>query len=482
MTVTKAISDPGAPDPTNGDDLKAAVNWVLAGSIFSGLHLHGNVKWTGTALLRLALFWVWDPDSSLVRAAESAIGRVRALFGAVAVGSYQALTSALSTYTHQLLPRVWKRLQYLTRGPDFPARRIGGWLPLAVDGSRVSVPRTASNENRFCKSAETKTKTKTKTKKGASKRTRRAGQKRSPERVKSHYNPQAVGPQMWLTLVWHIGLRVPWCWKVGPSHDSERAHLLALLAEETFPTRTLFCADAGFYGYAFWHGIRARGHHFLVRVGSNVHLLKNLGAVRTRGDLVYCWPDEQVRKKQPPLVLRLFRFHDGRGEVFLVTSVRDEDALTAEQASRMYRARWGIEVQFRALKQTYGRGKMRARTPDHAEVELHWSLVGLTVLQLLARKERQGREEPGIRTSVAAVLRIIRAALTEHDRPRAACDALPHRLAGATIDTYRRHTQKKSRNYPRRKCEPSAGAPHITEAQEKHHNALLAQNGLDLAA
>ena len=52
---------------------------------------------------------------------------------------------------------------------------------------------------------------------------------------KSHYDPQAVGPQMWLTLIWHIGLRLPWCWKIGPSYSSERAHLLEMLAEQKFP-------------------------------------------------------------------------------------------------------------------------------------------------------------------------------------------------------------------------------------------------------
>lgn len=277
---------------------------------------------------------------------------------------------------------------------------------------------------------------------------------------------------MWLTLVWHIGMRLPWCWKVGPSFDSERSHLLALLDEQTFPKDTLFCADAGFYGYDFWQSILNHGHQFLIRVGSNVRLLKNLGEVRQRDDIVFCWPDATRKKKQPPLVLRLFHFHDGRGDVYLVSSVLDDKQLTSGQASDIYRSRWGIELQFRSLKQTFGRSKLRSRTPEHAEIELHWSLLGLQMLQLLAFSEQTTVGEPVPKTSIAGVLRIVRSMIAEQSEPREACESLQERLSGATIDSYQRHTKKKSRNYPRRKEEPSAGAPIITPAGEEHLTAL----------
>ena len=75
-----------------------------------------------------------------------------------------------------------------------------------------------------------------------------------------------------------------------------------------------------------------------------MRLLKGLGVVRQRGDIVYCWPDDAMRKKkQPPLVLRLLCFHDGRGEVYLVTNILDDTELTAEHANQIYRGRWGIE-------------------------------------------------------------------------------------------------------------------------------------------
>jgi IS4 transposase len=475
-----------APKPTNGDDLKEAVNWLLGKGIFTKLRLHGNVTWTGLALVRLAIFWMWVSETGLVDAANFAIKLVRKLYGSAAVGSYEALTNALIRYTPQLLPKVWSRIHTLSQEQAGKLWRVGIWFVLGVDGSRVSVPRTAANEKKFCQSNKKKKtnakKTNAKKKKRAPKRSRHAGVKRATERRKSHYDPQPVGPQMWLTLVWHIGLRLPWCWKVGPSFDSERAHLLSLLEEQDFPERTLFCGDAGFYGYDFWQGIRKKEHHhFLVRVGSNVRLLKNLGHVQQRNDIVFCWPNKQMQKKQPPLVLRLFRFRDGRGEVYLVSSVLDEEQLSAQQASEIYRARWGIELQFRALKQTYGRSKLRSRTPEHDEIELHWSLVALTALQLLAIKNQKRLSEPAEKTSIAAVLSIVRSMIGESDQSRAACQSLPQRLAGATTDTYKRHSKKKSRNYPRRKQEPSAGPPHIISANTKQKNALLSLEDFTLA-
>ncbi len=449
---------------TNGHDLRRAVDWIVVAGIFAGIRLHGNVKWKPVSLVCLAIFWVWSSQPGLVEAANEAVETVAKLYGsdAVAVTTYQALTAALVRYTPQLLPALWGRLQCLMHqtcqdGQD--AWRIGKWLLLAADGSRIGVPRTERNEERFNKPR--KRRNKKSRKKWRGRHAQRKGPKRSK---KSHYDPQPVAPQIWLTLVWHVGMRLPWCWTLGPSYSSERAHLLTLLDRHRFPENTLFCADAGFVGYDFWRTILQRNHSFLIRVGGNVRLLKGLAVVRRRGDIVYCWPDEAMKKNQAPLVLRLLCFHDGRGQVYLVTNVLDDSELTTEQASLIYRRRWGIELQFRSLKQTYGRAKLRARTPDIAEIELHWSLLGLTMLQLLAVKEQARAGEPAKQTSIAAVLRIIRSMMAARSEKRPASASLGKRLQGATTDSYQRHGKKRSRNYPRRKEEPSAGPPVIATA------------------
>jgi hypothetical protein len=282
--------------------------------------------------------------------------------------------------------------------------------------------------------------------------------------TKKHYNPQPVGPQVWLTLLWHVGHRLPWAWKIGPSCSSERAHLLEMLNTLNLPENTLICGDAGFVGYDFWNTIDSHGDHFLVRVGSNCSFLRQLGHVRERNGIVYCWPKDKQQRKQPPLVLRLLRFHDGRGEVYLVTNELSPRKLSDSRASEIYRRRWGIEIQFRSLKQTYGRSKLLGRTPDVVEHELTWSLVGLWMAQLLALREQTNRIEPEAQTSVAMVLRILQNILHCPSEVPAPGESFRNRLADALTDTYDRSSKKKSRNYPRRKEEPRTGPPKVERA------------------
>lgn len=460
---------------TNGVDLRRSVDWVLNDGIFADLPLHGNVSWSGVSLVRLAIFWAWSDESSLVAAAVAAIARVREIFGSAAVGSYQALIGALKVHTSILLPMLWSRLHDLMKECDSQTWRVGSWLALAVDGTRVGVPRTVENERRFCKPP----------KKGRSKKRRRYrrrwANRRSVEkrRRKRRCDPQPAAPQIWLTMLWHIGQRLPWCWEIGPSYSSERDHVLTAISKHKFPENTLFCGDAGFVGYSFWRTLHDQGHHFLTRVGGNVCLLKNLGYVRERNGLVYSWPERAMRSRQPPLVLRLLKFQTSRGVVFLVTNVLQETDLTATQAAEIYRRRWGVELQFRAFKQTYDRSKLRCRRPDNNEVELHWSLLGLWVVQLLAFKEQVNRVKPHEKTSIATALRIIRTKTREESPIPARGDTLSRQLSTALTDSYQRHGKKQSRNYPRRKTEPFAGPPiiQLPTAKQKAQIAILKELG-----
>lgn len=69
----------------------------------------------------------------------------------------------------------------------------------------------------------------------------------------------------------------------------------------SLPLGSLVAADAGFVGYEYWKALLDAGHDFVIRVGANVKLLKNLGYARLHNDLVYLWPDAAAAKGQPPL-------------------------------------------------------------------------------------------------------------------------------------------------------------------------------------
>jgi DDE family transposase len=386
----------------------------------------------------------------------------------VASHSYQGLTGALVSWTAQLLPLLWERLQQRMEECGRGHWRVGRWLALAVDGSRISTPRTATNEKAFCAARYGKGKTAKYRKK------KRKGQRRRQRK------PEPVKPQIWTTLLWHMGMRLPWSWRNGPSNASERDHFRQMLTDLRFPLHTLFCGDAGFVGYEFWKAIIDGGHSFLMRVGANVSLLRRLGYVQERDGIVYFWPDKAAKKRWPPLVLRLFEFQVGRCRMSVVTNVLDEAQLSAEQARELYKLRWGIEVQFRTLKQTFGRRKLRSKTPERALVELDWSLLGLTMIQLFAVKEQIDLGEPPQRSSVALAIRLIREIMDRRREPSEPGADWKSRFRDATLDRYQRKRSKKARYRPKFKDKPKAGRPKIVTAKRKHKEFL--QNYLANAA
>jgi hypothetical protein len=452
-----------AKQPVNGETLRSAVTWVVNEASFQNLKFHGNTTWQVCDLIILAVLWVWSDHATLTGAFVEAHGWSLKMLGRAAVGSYQGLTGALVSVTSTLMPLLWARMHVLMERHGGGHWRVGGWLPLAVDGSRVSTPRTAPNEQAFCapnygRSASAK---------------HRAKKRRKNNVPRRRKKSQPVKPQIWLTLVWHMGLRLLWCWRTGPSNSSERAHLQDVLKAEQFPEKTLFCGDAGFVGYDFWSSIAQRGHHFLMRVGSNVTLLRKLGYARESHGIVYCWPSQAARKKQPPLVLRLIAMKFGNTPIYLVTNVLDPHELTNGAARQLYQLRWGIELQFRTIKQTFGRAKLRSKTPERALRELEWSLLGLWMIQLFAVKEQVALGQPPTHSSAARTIHAIRDMFHHWSEIPTRGHSLKWKRQHAVTDHYQRSkTSKRARYRPDNKDKPHAGKPVILNATRQHKRQL----------
>jgi hypothetical protein len=442
--------------------LHRALAWIIDEDIFSQLAFHGNTSWSVGQLLILAVLWVWSEKETLTKAFEHAKHLALSMAGKVALTTYTGFTNALVRWTSALLPLIQMRLHSLMEQIGGKHWRIGGWLPLAVDGSRLTTPRTRDNEAAFSsphfgKSATARARVRWKNKQQRS--------KPLSERVK---------PQIWLTLLWHMGLGMPWSWKAGPSTSSERAHLLEMLANTIFPEKTLFCGDAGFVGYEFWKALQDSGNHFLIRAGANVRLLTNLGCAREKNGLVYLWPKKAAGQNQLPLVLRLIVLKGPRGAVYLVSNVLDKRALDDRLAAKLYRLRWGVELQFRSYKQTFGRGTLRSRTPERALVELDWSLLGLWMIQLFAVKEQLAVGSPPEHSSVALAVSVIQDMM--HAWPDEVCNprAFRSRLSAAVKDQYHRTSSKRARYRPHFKDVPSAGKPKILLATARQRQAYQA--------
>jgi len=462
MSTPKQTRQAAAQQPTGalkGTTLAQAVSWALDQAIFGHLKVHGNTTWQAWDLILLTITWVWSDDATLTGAFAEARRWSLDVLGRVAVTSYQGLLKALVRWTPIWLPLVWQQLHQVMEEHGGAHQRIGRWLALAVDGSRVSVPRTQDNEKAFTAPHYGKGKT-------ARYRNKNGKKNKRPKTKK----PQPVQPQIWLTLLWHLGLRMPWSWKTGPSYSAEREHFRQLLAEQVFPQKTLFCADAGFVGYDLWRTIHQAGHALVIRVGANVKLLRRLGYVREKTGIVYCWPNKQARRGQPPLVLRLFRLRVGRCVMHLVSNVLDEEALSEALVCRLYQLRWGVELQFRTLKQTFKRRQLRSRTPARAYVELDWSLVGLWLIQLFVVKEQLAIGQLPQQASVALAIAVVRDTMQRWwERPE---EAFVTKLQAARQDDYQRHRSKKARYQPRYKDKPKAGKPVLHNATSWHKARL----------
>lgn len=464
QTTTSVDAKKKSPKFTHGDLLRKALTWLLNDRIFADIKLHGNISWTPKQLVIVAILWVWSDKSTLSRAYVHARRLSLVMFGSVAIKSFPGMTGALKTWTFQLLPRVQQRMQELMNEVSGDHWRVGLWLALAVDGSRASTPRTISNEKAFSikdygRGRKAKSRRKWKNKKKRSKKL-----------------SAPVKPQMWITLIWHMGLRMPWIWKTGASTSSERQHLMDMLETAVFPKNTLFCGDAGFVGYEFWNAILSKGHSFVVRVGANVRLLNNLCCVRGRDGIVCVWPDAMMRKKQPPLVLRLIQIQNERGTMSLVTNVLCSKQLSDSEIAKLYAMRWGIELQFRSLKQTFGRSTLHSRTAECCYVEMDWSLLGLWVVQLFAVKEQIKIDQPPANSSVSLSLAIIQDTMDMCHEAAMNGTVLRQQLSEAVLDDYERTSSKAARYKPNKKDKPSATQPIILKATEKQKQALRKLN------
>lgn len=340
--------------------------------------------------------------------------------------SYSGFTQALQRETPRLLAAITDRFRRQMRAMPDRAWRFGGWVAFAVDGSRVEAPHTAANETDLGCAGRNKT-----------------------------------APQVYLTTVWHLGLGLPWDFRVGPGTASERHHALDMIPG--LPERALLVADAGFISYELCRKLVRGGRSLLVRVGSNMRLLEQLGYYRKeRGGIVYFWPTKrQANGRDKPLVLRLIRLKHGRQMVYLVTNVLDRRQMSNRLAWRLYKARWGEEVFFRSYKQTLQRRTLKSRTAATALAECQWTVLGLWVLGLLTVSRIVATRGNPRAWSVARSRDLVRQALRNERPRRGPRRPLRESLTQALIDDYPRRGDKTARNYPRKKQEKPPGPPRI---------------------
>lgn len=443
---------------TYAQDLVAAIDGLLSEVDWKNIRFRKDCEWAVRGLVTAALVWAWSSKTTLKeRFSQSLrIARGRGRRFAPADTSYQAFIKLLVRWTSELRQCLVRAFQSAMERIFSKHFRLACFVVLAGDGSKLKLARTQSNEKRY--SAKTRGQKGKKRRKVDRARRRPRSRKAQVQQAK---DKKADSPQMNLTLLYHVMLRLPWDWRLGPSDVSEREHLRAMIPH--LPPDALVVADCGFVGYDFWSELLASGRQFVIRVGGNVRLLKKLGVVRESNGTIYLWPHNVAKRGQKPLVLRLVVVHDGRQPWYLVTSVRDPNRLSDRQVAEIYKRRWRIELFFRHFKQTFGRAKLRSHKAEHAECEAEWSLLGLWAMLLHAQAQHQQENGEPSGLSVARLLQAFGQAIDEHKCRPEPGESLAEQILAAVVDPYRRRN-KTSRNYPRKKYESQAKPPRITNA------------------
>ena len=435
--------------------LTEALQWLLKG-IRWNVPLRAECSWTIPWLVRAALLWAWSGESTLARRFQCAQRLIRHLQGeaAKAEASWQAFIELLARVSPRLIETLRQAFQERMPREFADHWTLCGFVVFGVDGSPIAVARTQSNEDAFS------------TKKTPGKRDRRKkwGDPGADKR--------AAAPQILLTSLFHVGLHLLWDWRIGSRNDSERGHLQEML--DDLPADSLITGDAGFVGYDLARAILSGGRHMVIRVGSNVTLLKKLGVFKESHNTVYLWPDKTARRKSlPPLVFRLVVMQGPRHPVFLLTNILDTRRLSESDVITIYKARWSIEVYHRHLKQTFGRRKMLSHKAEHTRVELDWSVTGLWCMSLSATREFLEHGVAVDRMSMAGVLHSFRDIARDYLHPADRGCTLRIRLRRSQIDNYPRQN-KSARSYSRRKKHKSAGAPVIEAATKEERKTARA--------
>jgi len=446
-------------DTQNVRQLRNVVKELFPKKLFKAICQRDFATWQPHLLAACAFLWMACHEKNLTDSFAFVHKIVLAIFTTVRkLGtSYQGFTNQLGRYNARIMAVILPHLRGLTKSKLKDFWLVAGFLLVGVDGSRVQLAWTKS-----LKAAFAPKKKKNDTKRKYKSRTKRSKRKQSDKEC----GKKAESPQLWLTLFWHVGTGLPYNWRIGPSDSSEREHAMQMFAE--LPDGALVVADAGFIGYDFWSSLLESKKRFLIRVGGNVTLLRQLGwSTKERKDTVYLWP--KGKRDREPLCLRLIRIHDGRQSLCLVTNLEEAD-LSCGAALEIYRRRWGIELFFRTLKQTFDRRKLRSTGATNAPLELEWSLVTLWGMCLIGEETVRKTGEEIFRTSAAKVLKAFGAAIRDYRVDIEWQESLKSLLKESLLDDYERAGSKTNREYPRKSQRVKIHEPVIEIASKMAKN------------
>jgi hypothetical protein len=233
-------------------------------------------------------------------------------------------------------------------------------------------------------------------------------------------------PQLRKVSLVELGTHIEVAMAVGGYHDSEQK-----LVEELWdhiPADALLLEDRGFFSYAHWKELDARGTKLLVRLKGNL-ILRPIERLPDGSFLAKIYPSPHDREQdRDGIVVRVIEYtlddpdRTGHGETHrMATNLFDHMQFPAMELVCCYHERWEEELVFdeqkthqdprRPSKPTH----LRSQTPAGVEQELYALSIGHFVVRALMLEAAHQENLDVDRLSFTGCLQILQARLPECD-------------------------------------------------------------------
>jgi hypothetical protein len=253
-----------------------------------------------------------------------------------------------------------------------------GWRVVAVDGTTMDVPDTASNVESFG----------------------RPGSSRGES--------GGAYPQVRVAALAECGTHAIFAAATGPLAEHETT-----LARRLLPSLTkgmLLIADRGFAGFELWTEAVATGADLLWRTKTNAVL--PVVQMLADGSYLSHIVAAADRKRANPATVRVIEYTlAGTDTVYrLITTILDPQQAPATELAALYAQRWEFETTLDEIK-THQRGPglvLRSRHPDGVKQEVYgFLLVHYAIRELMWQAALQADEDPD-RISFTRTLNLVR--------------------------------------------------------------------------
>jgi hypothetical protein len=145
--------------------------------------------------------------------------------------------------------------------------------------------------------------------------------------------------------------------------------------------------DRGFCGWGFIAMLKAKGVDVVMRAHQG-RRLKGRRMTWAKPQRPKTWTQTLWRSLPDALEVRIVRFRVTvpgfrTHEVFLVTTLLDEQAYPDAAIAALYRRRWAVELCFRDIKTTLGLDVLRCQSPDLIEKEVWLQVIAYNLVRAL---------------------------------------------------------------------------------------------------